>query len=162
MAAPKNNQFWKARSKHGRDKIFKTPEDLWNAAEEYFQWIEDNPLKEGKIFQYQGEIVNGSITKMRAMTITGLCRFLHITFPTWEEYKKLDDFSYITHEIEEVIRDQKFSGAAADLLNANIIARDLGLRDGVDNKHTGNVGLTDMSEETLDAKLAELLRLTSE
>ena len=26
MAAPKNNSFWKMRSKHGRDKIFKTPE----------------------------------------------------------------------------------------------------------------------------------------
>ena len=129
MAAPKNNQFWKARSKHGRDKIFATPAALRDAAEEYFEWIEQNPLKEEKIFQYQGAIVDGSISKMRAMTITGLCRFLHITLPTWEEYKKRNDFTYITREIEEIIKDQKFAGAAADLLNANIIARDLGLSD---------------------------------
>jgi hypothetical protein len=123
------NQFWKARSKHGRDKIFATPGALRDAAEEYFEWIEQNPLREEKIFQYQGAIVDGSISKMRAMTITGLCRFLHITLPTWEEYKKRNDFSYITREIEEIIKDQKFAGAAADLLNANIIARDLGLSD---------------------------------
>ena len=123
------NQFWKARSKHGRDKIFATPAALRDAAEEYFEWIEQNPLREEKIFQYQGAVVGGSISKMRAMTITGLCRFLHITLPTWEEYKKRNDFTYITREIEEIIKDQKFAGAAADLLNANIIARDLGLSD---------------------------------
>ena len=129
MAAPKNNQFWKARSKHGRDKIFATPKALRDAAEEYFEWIEQNPLKEEKIFQYQGAIVGGSISKMRAMTITGLCRFLHVDFKTWEDYKKREGFIHITREIEEIIRDQKFTGAAADLLNANIIARDLGLSD---------------------------------
>ena len=31
--------------------------------------------------------------------------------------------------MEEIIRQQKFEGAAANLLNANIIARDLGLAD---------------------------------
>ena len=129
MAAPKNNQFWKARSKHGRDKIFATPGALRDAAEEYFEWIEQNPLKEEKIFQYQGAIVDGSISKMRAMTITGLCRFFGVSFQTWEDYKKREGFIHITREIEEIIRDQKFTGAAADLLNANIIARDLGLSD---------------------------------
>ena len=29
MAAPKGNQFWMLRSKHGRDKLFATPEALW-------------------------------------------------------------------------------------------------------------------------------------
>ena len=38
MAAPKGNQFWMLRSKHGRDKLFATPEALWEAACEYFQW----------------------------------------------------------------------------------------------------------------------------
>lgn len=28
MAAPKGNQFWMLRSKHGRDKLFATPEAL--------------------------------------------------------------------------------------------------------------------------------------
>ena len=35
--------------------------------------------------------------------------------------------------IETAIRNQKFTGAAANQLNANIIARDLGLKDGETN-----------------------------
>ena len=50
MAAPKNNDFWKFRSKHGRDKLFESPELLWEEACKYFQWIKDNPLKEYFIY----------------------------------------------------------------------------------------------------------------
>lgn len=129
MAAPKGNQFWKARSKSGRDKIFQSPENLWEAAEEYFQWTEDNPLKEGKATQFQGKFVHGEVNKMRAMTIYGFCRFVHINFKTWQLYQEREDFIHITDEIEGIIKEQKFTGAAADLLNANIIARDLGLKE---------------------------------
>ena len=51
MGAPKGNQFWKARAKHGRDKIFKTPDALWKAACEYFEWVDDNPLEEAIVYQ---------------------------------------------------------------------------------------------------------------
>ncbi len=46
MAAPLGNQFWKLRSKHGRDKIFADPETMWEAACDYFQWCVDTPLME--------------------------------------------------------------------------------------------------------------------
>lgn len=153
MSAPVGNQFWKARSKSGRDLIFKTPESLLEAAEEYFQWTEDNPLKEQKATQFQGVFVYGEVSKMRAMTITGLCRFLHITFPTWEEYKKRDGFTYIIREIEEIIYDQKFTGASADLLNANIIARELGLSDKQDKRQLGPDGkVLDTTQQVLVLK----------
>lgn len=41
----------------------------------------------------------------------------------------MEGFSDVTSRAEDIIYDQKFSGAAADLLNANIIARDLGLKE---------------------------------
>lgn len=130
MAAPKGNEFWKMRAKHGRDKIFKTPEALWEAACEYFQWVEDHPLQEEKLFHYQGEIIKENVSKIRAMTLDGLSMFLHVDKQTWLEYAKRKDFFGVVRMVETTIRDQKFTGAAADLLNANIIARDLGLRDG--------------------------------
>ena len=43
MAVPKGNQFWKIRSKHGRDKLFATPELMLEAAMEYFEWCDANP-----------------------------------------------------------------------------------------------------------------------
>ena len=72
MAAPKGNQFWKARSKHGRELIFKTPEALWDACVEYFEWVDANPLQEDRPFAYQGAVKHEPVAKMRAMTICGL------------------------------------------------------------------------------------------
>jgi hypothetical protein len=145
MGAPKGNQFWKARAKHGRDKIFKTPESLWSAAVEYFEWVADNPLE--KAIVYQGE-VTGKESLMRAMTIGGLCLFLDVNENYLTDFvDNLDDeaddakdFSRIIKKIYQVIRTQKFEGASAGLLNPNIIARDLGLKEATTNEHTGKGG----------------------
>ncbi|RVH21447.1 DNA-packaging protein [Sinorhizobium meliloti] len=129
MAAPKGNRFWEARSSHGRKPIFPDAEALWTAACEYFEWVEDNPLYEDKLTSYQGVNTHEPVAKMRAMTISGLCIFLDISQQAWSEYKQRDGFGEVTSRIEDVVKSQKFAGAAADLLNANIIARDLGLAD---------------------------------
>lgn len=134
MAAPKGNQFWKLRSKHGRDKLFETPQLLWKAACDYFQWCEDNPLYETKGFAFQGIVTKEDFPKMRAMTLSGLCFYLHCNEAYFRTFKKQlpegeEEFNTVIKEIETVIYNQKFQGAAADLLNANIIARDLGLTD---------------------------------
>jgi hypothetical protein len=136
MSAPKGNQFWKARSSHGRGKIFETPEILWDAACEYFQWVEDNPLYEEKAFHFQGQVIKEPIAKMRAMTISGLRLFLGISEQTLQVYEQREDFFGVIREIKETIYNQKFAGASADLLNANIIARDLGLTDKKDLSST--------------------------
>lgn len=127
--APKGNKFWLLRSSHGRKPVFSCPDQLWQASCEYFQWIEENPLEEEKLFAYQGIVTKETVNKMRAMTIAGLCLFLDISYQNWCEYRAKPDFSEVCQKVEAVIYAQKFAGAAADLLNANIIARDLGLRD---------------------------------
>ncbi|CDH05444.1 DNA-packaging protein [Xenorhabdus bovienii] len=129
MAAPKGNRFWEARSSHGRKPIFESPDQLWTACTEYFEWVDDNPLHEIKAFSFQGVITKAELPKMRAMTLTGLCLFLDISEDTWRLYRAREDFIEVTTRAEKIIYDQKFSGAAADLLNANIIARDLGLKE---------------------------------
>lgn len=139
-AAPAGNQFWKARAKHGRDKIFSNSDMLWDAACEYFQWVEDNPLKEYKVQLHQGEPMQMEVPKMRAMTIMGLCLFIGVGTSTWSDYKAMKDFSAIIAEIEGIIYSQKLTGAAADLLNANIIARELGLKDATTSEVTGANG----------------------
>ena len=139
MAAPKGNRFWEVRTKHGRDKLFASSELLWDACCEYFNWVEDNPLWENKVTQFQGSPVDLPCAKMRAMTLSGLCLFLDMDRSTWTAWKKDEDFSAIVTRVEDVIYSQKFAGAAADLLNANIIARDLGLTDKKDIEITEKV-----------------------
>lgn len=140
MAAPKGNRFWEARSSHGRNPKFQSGEDLWGACCEYFQWVEENPLWEMKPFAYQGEVTQEPVAKMRAMTLSGLCLFLDISDDTWRNYRANEDLLGVVSRAEKVIYDQKFSGAAADLLNANIIARDLGLKDQASHEHIGKGG----------------------
>ena len=130
MAAPKGNKFWQVRSSHGRNPKFETADDLWAACVEYFQWVEKNPLKEERIVQDKGSPKHFEVNKMRAMTITGLCVFLDIAEQTWADWRaNRKDFSAVITRVEQIIRTQKFEGASADLLNPNIIARDLGLAD---------------------------------
>ena len=144
MQFQKGNKFWLARSSYGRNPIFSNPEQLRNACYEYFQWVEDNPLYEEKIFHSQGIITKDTITKMRAMTIGGLRIFLGICEQTWVNYKNNPDFLGVVKEVEEIIYNQKFTGAAADLLNSNIIARELGLAD----KQQNEIKITDVKELT--------------
>lgn len=166
MAAPKGNKFWKVRSSHGRDKIFATPEIMWNAACEYFEWVENNPLMETKSYSFQGQPFQDEVPKMRAMTMEGLCLFLHVNtryFAQFEGSLDLDtkegkDFSTIISEIKETMKNQKFIGAAADLLNANIISRDLGLADKKDINVTEKPNVSaDMSPQDAARAYQELM-----
>lgn len=137
MSAPIGNRFWELRSKHGRDKLFETPELLWEAACEYFVWCVENPLKEAKAFNYQGDVIIAEVNKMRAFTLNALCLYLGCSTSYFRAFKstlqeKDKDFLTVINRIEETVYNQKFEGAAADLLNANIIARDLGLKEHTD------------------------------
>ena len=91
--------------------------------------MEANPLYEAKPFAYQGIVVQEPVAKMRAMTMMGLCNFLDIGTSSWADYRNREDYSEVVMRAEQVMRQQKFEGASADLLNPNIIARDLGLAD---------------------------------
>lgn len=122
-----NNKFWRVPGKrNGPPKIFETPEDLEKACFAYFDWVDENPLYEQKVFG-NGMIVN--VPKARAMTIKGMCVHMNIARRTWDHYRARDEFKETCEMVEDIIYDQKFSGAAAGFFSAVIIARDLGLTD---------------------------------
>ena len=129
MAAPKGNRFWELRSSHGRKPIFHDAAELWDAACEYLQWVEDNHIEDQQLFSYQGAVTRETTYKPRPMTLNGLCLFLDIDDDTWTNYCKREDFFGVTKRIQKVIYEQKFAGAVSGHFNANIIARDLGLAD---------------------------------
>jgi hypothetical protein len=143
MAAPEGNQFWKLRSKHGRDRLFQTAEDLWTAACEYFQWCDDNPFHKAEaktinIGDYQSQVEIVKLPVMRPYTLHGLCSYLDCNVDYFSHFEtdlkgkvgdNYEDFRRVITRIREVIYNQKFSGAASGFFNANIISRDLGLAD---------------------------------
>jgi len=128
MPAPKGNKFWLLRSKHGRDKLFASPELLWRAACEYFQWVENNPI----IAEDNKGTKNINTVKFnRPFTIKGFLLYCDASEHWLTEFKKnaTEDYLYIIHKIEAIIYNQKFEGAVVGIYNGNIIARDLGLTD---------------------------------
>lgn len=165
MSAPTGNQFWKLASKHGRDTLFTSPELLWEAACEYFEWAENNPLmaqeqRKGNIIIAKGVDTSEldlspmvEIPKMRAFTLENLCSYLGCNTAYFRNFKIVDkereqEFSAVFTRIQETIRNQKFIGAAAGFLNPMIIARDLGLRDHIDQKNENiNLNIEPTPEE---------------
>lgn len=143
MTFIKGNEYWKIRSKDGRDRIFKKPEELLEACNEYFKWVEENPLKEQQLFAFQGQVTKEDGNKMRIMSLGGLCNFIDIAKSTFQEYEKLPDFSAITTRVRQIIETQQLEGASAGLLNPSIVARKLGLSEKTVNEtHNYNVELT--------------------
>ena len=134
MAAPIGNEFWKLRSKHGRDKIFSSPEILWDACNEYFQ------VTSTRVWVKKDWVGKDALEVNRETSVpftqAGLYIFLNIVAQTWLEYKKLQDFSDVIARAEQIIYNQKFEGAAVGAYNANIIARDLGLAEKKDVEKT--------------------------
>jgi hypothetical protein len=163
MGAPSGNQFWKLRSKHGRDKMFATPELLWEAACEYFQWCDENPWTTKKAIQKtvpvkrkegkKTRIVNEEQTQRevtptaRPYSLTGFCIYVGASSMWWRNFKEGcknstddstddKDFLMVIARIEETIETQQFEGACVGAFNANIIARKLGLSDKQELDHT--------------------------
>lgn len=117
-----------APSPLGRPRIYQTPEEMLKRIQGYFAWAEANPLYEAKLVTFQGKSTMEKLPKLRALTLDGMCLFLGLPKTTFQEYRKRSEFSYVIQWAEDSIREQKFGAAAADLMNANIIALDLGLR----------------------------------
>jgi len=133
MAAPKGNNFWKLRAKHGRDKIFSSPEMFLDAAYEYLEHCDKNPWNKMEVVrtgQDAGKLL--PVPVKRPYSIEGLCIFLGITSHTFNNYEKDEkykDFFQVFMHIRDIIENNQMEGATVGAYNANIIARKLGLTD---------------------------------
>lgn len=148
MGYKEGNQLWKLRSKHGRSKLFESPELLWDAACEYFQSVDENPFEsvEKKTSGLYDEEVKTKYHK-RPYLISAFCLYVGASEKYLADFKgrlieekkpENDDFLTVINQIYETVRSQKFEGAAAGLFNSNIIARDLGLKEHTDHTSDGN------------------------
>lgn len=173
MAAPKGNQFWKKRAKHGRDRIFQSPKQLWESACEYFEYMDKNPWKSKELMRsgdLAGELVD--VPTARPYSLEGLCLYLGANSKYWAQFKlglpeaktldkeQKEAFSNVITQIEAVIRVQKMEGATVGAFNHNIIARELGLVDKTEtqtqNTHVNyNVELTKTEIQDINKSLEE-------
>lgn len=136
MAAPKGNNYWQFRDKHGRDFKY-TPEAFWDEAVKYFDWISErvwNKKEAIKSGEMAGTLID--IPTSTPMSIESFCLYADIDRKTFDNYESnsddYKDFFHITTRIRGVIESQQFEGATVGAYNPNIIARKLGLKDQTD------------------------------
>lgn len=113
----------------GGTPAYATAEEVWAAAVEAFDWLVAHPLKEEVLFHHQGHVTRTTAKKMRAFTWAGVAMLMGMSENGLKRYRDVPAFAEVMEWIESVIRTQKFEGAAANMLNASIITRDLGLAD---------------------------------
>lgn len=138
-----DNKFWRMAQNAGRPRIFESPDDFMAACYSYFDWVDENPLWEMKVF---GTGLQAKLPHPRAMTLRGLTAHIGIGRRTWDDYRARDEFRDVCEAAEDIMFDQKFAGAAAGLFNANIIARDLGLSDKSEVDGTMTIEVVDSYE----------------
>ena len=132
MAAPKGNNYWQFRNKHGRDFKY-TPDILWVEAVKYFEWMSNkvwNKKEAIKSGEMAGSLID--IPTQTPMSIESFCLFADIdekTFFNYEKAEGYEDFFQVTTRIRKVIESNQFEGATVGAYNPNIIARKLGLSD---------------------------------
>jgi len=160
MSAPQGNTYWQLRSKHGRDKLFATPELLWEAACEYFEWCDNNPVLKQDFVGKDADEVQRKL--QRPYTITGLCIYLDASREWWTKFRAsaTEDFLPILTRVEEIIYSQKFDGAAVGVFNQSIIARDLGLVEKTESKVEAKIDTVDYSQLS-ESALNEIAKLKS-
>lgn len=151
------NQFWRQRTKHGRDRLFNDPEVLREAADNYFQWIDEHPhykpeqkkgntiipknadLTDEQFKQATENIVD--IPTMRPYTLTGLCLYLNVHERYLSEFEdslkgredQLSlDFSTVLYYIRQTIYQSQMEGGMLGTFNPMIVSRLLGLKDRTD------------------------------
>lgn len=180
MPAPKGNQFWKLRSRHGRDKLFNSPKLLWKAACEYFEWMDKHP------WQKKEQLKKAQVTKnhktgkeklhtlidiptSRPYTLSGLCLYLNASESYWRNFrlniseklssddkqiaKQAEDFLTVISRVEEIITTQQFEGATVGAFNANIISRKQGLTEKVESKNENtNINVNSVEVSVDDIK----------
>lgn len=134
-----------ADKRRGAPLKFETPEQLAEQISAYIQWSQDNPLFEAKVVSNKGEPEIVKLPKARLISIGGLCVFLGITQRTWSNWRdNREDLLPVITAFDEMSQQWQLSHASADLINANIISRLLGLAD--KKEVTGGVVVNVVSE----------------
>ena len=132
----------------------KTPEELWAVATAYFRFcvardIHTMEYRSVSIGQNSGsEIEEIEKPNPRPFTYAGFHVYSGLSRAALDEIaERSDEYAFVVSRIGAVMHAQKFEFATAGAMNANLIARDLGLSEKTD--HRSNVTMKVTVEEII-------------
>lgn len=143
-----------------------SPEDLAEEFKKYIADLEENQIEVETNYRYQAS--NDERRQQRRTQrfarppkiLDFVTRWLGMTHQWWYTLphgKRGADYEAVIERITQYCYDTKFDGAVVGLYNANIIARDLGLKENIAvSKREADEHL---SEEALDAEINRLQKV---
>lgn len=143
-----------------------SPEDLAEEFKKYIADLEENQIEVETNYRYQAS--NDERRQQRRTQrfarppkiLDFVTRWLGMTHQWWYTLphgKRGADYEAVIERINQYCYDTKFDGAVVGLYNANIIARDLGLKENIAvSKREADEHL---SEEALDAEINRLQKV---
>lgn len=164
----KEKSFWKQCAKPtGRPRIFKSPDDMWNRAVEYFECVDSNPWQQSSVTTDTIKEADGTSkprtsqsTRMLKCpyTLHGLCAFWGVS--KWADikrtYEKEERYKRILDHIENIIISRQLDGGLLGLYNPGLVARLNRIADVVEQEVTVDAAKFPKLTEEDFARLREL------
>ena len=107
----------------GRPNLIESPEELEKLANEYMQWVKDNPVMKTVTASFQGEISYLKVPHTRGMTQFGLAAHMGIGLRTLQDYGSREEFSHIYNDAMTYIKHWNADLAMTGEINASLVAR---------------------------------------
>lgn len=135
---------YKPNRKIGQPKKLQSSKKLWEFFCIYFEWAKSNPIQK-EDFIKSGEMAGTKIKVdlERPLTWAGFEAMLRDKniIAKMEDYKankegRYSEYTEVISRIDGIMWEDKYAGASVGIYNANIISRDLGLIDKVQNSIT--------------------------
>ena len=152
----------------GRPRKVKSPQELWNKAVEYFQWVDENPWQRKNASQANSQSGINSTNHLnqnvqlfpRAYTLYGLCAYMGIC--KWADFKRnyidRNGFLEVINAIENIVTAQQVDGAMIHQFDSNLVARLNGIADTTKTELTGKDGTPIITLPKLSADDIEELK----
>lgn len=123
----------------GKPRAIESPEQFQDLANDYIQWVKNNPVHKTITAAFQGVISYDKVPHSRPMTQYGLAAHMGIGLSTLKDYGQKEEYSAIFKQICAIMTAWNIDGATCGDMSGNIIAR--------------IEGLSEKQEIDLDAKI---------
>lgn len=150
-----------AKRGKGQPKKIESPEKLWEYFQSYVEYKKGNPKYENKANMKTGEII--PVPKELPLTWVGFEVWLfengiinHLENYRYNTGGDYSEYLGIIKTIDQIIYEDKFTGASAGIFQHNIIARDLGLIDKKEVKSDVKATMVDLTDDELREQIERL------
>jgi len=136
MGAPKYNEYWKKRTKSGRDKIFSSGDEIIDKFQDYIEYCDNNPIGVNEMIkagQRAGEIIK--VPRPLIPSFKGFAIFCGVDEHTLYTYLKSDshkDFNQPLTYIKDILSANLLENGVTGEANSMLVARLLKLTDRTD------------------------------